>query len=700
MRHLFLTLLSCYVFAFFASAQEPVKKLFGTTSQGGSHLDGTLYTINTDGTGFNKIHEFDSIYGKHPHGTLVQLPNGRLAGVTAHGGSFGKGVLYTINTDGSDYTVIKSFRHSWPSAGLLLASDGMLYGATASTQTHGGVVFRISPLGTLYTELAAFDPLPFDLQDLVSALIELPDGRLVGTSFYGNGGGGFAYQLAKDGTGFSTLYNFTFEQGEGPRSVMLASNGRLYFTTSSGGDTSTFPGGYGSIISMKADGSDVQEIFSWTNAPGGFGKYPHTPLTEGPDGKLYGTTIWSGESTESGLIFNINKDGSEYTVIHLAELATGVEPTVGVTFSPDGRLYVGFMLGGTFFRGSIIAMNLDGGSPEVVKHFNDESGMIPGIGLLLVGEVKAPVFNPPCCWITGTVTKPGDINLVRGMAKLYFADGGLVQKSEVHHGNFEMDSVAMGQYILQIIPQGADDNDVFPTYYRSTHFHDEAEIISVEGSVTLAMQMLEKENGSNSQQGQGIISGRVIVGGGIGGRLITGRTMVGVGAPNIPVYLLDPIVNTILKIAVTDGDGNFEITGVSSGQYRLALDMVGVPMESTSATFAFDEATSQMDVTATISGTDIITIDLSIDLVTHVEANAPAGVSVFPNPADGPLTIMTGMEPTSWKMMTLDGREITNLHTEKTGDRSVVDVTSLPGGLYILLVRSKSGTSAVKFMKR
>lgn len=700
MRNLYLTLISCFVFAFATSGQGSVRKLFGTTSQGGAHLDGTLYSINTDGTGFTKIHDFDSINGKHPHGILVQLPNGRLAGVTAHGGSFGKGVLYTINTDGSDYTVIKNFPNAWPSMGLLLASDGMLYGATASTQTHGGVVFRISPLGTGYTELAAFDPLPFDLHDLVSPLIELPDGRLVGTSFYGNGGGGFAYQLAKDGTGFSTLYNFTFEQGEGPRSVMLASNDRLYFTTSSGGDTSTFPGGYGSIISMNTDGSDVQEVFSWTNAPGGLGKYPHTPLTEGPDGKLYGTTIWNGESTESGLIFNINKDGSGYTVIHLAELTTGVEPTVGVTFSPDGRLYAGFMVGGTFSRGTIIAMNLDGGSPEVVKHFDEESGMIPGIGLLLVGEVKAPVINPPCCWITGIVTKPGDINLVRGMAKLYFAEGGLAQKSDVQNGQFEMDSVPKGQYILQIIPLGADDNDVFPTYYRSTHFHDEADVITVEGSVTLTMQMLRKDNGSNSQQGQGIISGRVIVGSGNGGRLITGRTMVGVGAPNIPVYLLDPIVNTIQKHAVTDQDGNFEIIGVASGQYRLALDMVGASMESTSAAFDFDEATSQLEVTATISGTDIITIDLSIDLVTHAEAKASPTVSVFPNPVDGPLTIMNGGEPSSWKMMALDGREITNLRTETAGDRSVVDVTSLPGGLYILVIRSKSGTSLVKFMKR
>jgi hypothetical protein len=151
---------------------------------------------------------------------------------------------------------------------------------------------------------------------------------------------------------------------------------------------------------------------------------------------------------------------------------------------------------------------------------------------------------------------------------------------------------------------------------------------------------------------------------------------------------------------VTDQDGNFEIIGVASGQYRLALDMVGASMESTSASFDFDEATSQLEVTATISGSDIITIDLSIDLVTHAEAKASPTVSVSPNPVDGPLTIMNGGEPSSWKMIALDGREITNLGTETAGDRSVVDVTSLPGGLYILVIHSKSGISTVKFMKR
>jgi hypothetical protein len=107
-----------------------------------------------------------------------------------------------------------------------------------------------------------------------------------------------------------------------------------------------------------------------------------------------------------------------------------------------------------------------------------------------------------------------------------------------------------------------------------------------------------------------------------------------------------------------------------------------------------------MNVTATINGTDAIAIDLSIDLVTHAEVRSAGLIVIFPNPVEDRLTIIADRDLKNLKVMASDGREINNLQTETDGERSVVDVTRLSGGLYILFIPSKTGISAVKFIKQ
>ena len=91
--------------------------------------------------------------GVHPRAGLT-LSGSTLYGTTMEGGSFGLGTVFQVNTDGSGYTVLKNFTGSDganPSAGLTLSSS-TLYGTTSSGGSLGaGVVFRLSlqPLLTL-----------------------------------------------------------------------------------------------------------------------------------------------------------------------------------------------------------------------------------------------------------------------------------------------------------------------------------------------------------------------------------------------------------------------------------------------------------------------------------------------------------------------------------------------------------------------
>src|SRR5437016_9051309 len=70
--------------------------LYGTTWAGGSSAAGTVFAINTDGTGFTTLHSFTSRTfgtnsdGAHPTAPLV-LSDSTLYGTASVGGSWGEG---------------------------------------------------------------------------------------------------------------------------------------------------------------------------------------------------------------------------------------------------------------------------------------------------------------------------------------------------------------------------------------------------------------------------------------------------------------------------------------------------------------------------------------------------------------------------------------------------------------------------------
>ncbi len=662
-------------------------KLFGTTSFGGNANAGTIYSVNTDGTDFYKLHDFDGANGNQPYGGLVALPDGKLAGVTRHGGTGDRGVLFTLNDDGTGFSVIKHFEDTRPSKGVLLASDGMIYGATSSTQTKRGVIYKINPDGSGYVELKQFELLPFDLEDSPSSLIELPDGSLRGVTYYGNNGFGFVYAINKDGSNYSVLLDSDLNIGAHPIGILHTSNGLLYITYQAGGNTAIFEGGYGSIVSMTTDGTDVKELFGWSNAPGAIGKYPHWGLTEVAGGELYGTTMWHGDLDKSGgIVFKINKDGSGYTPLYYAEEASPNQPMHGVTIGNDGRIFTAFTSGGDFAGGTVVAMDNNGENFTVLKSFNDESGKVPGAGLLtLVNKVQS--YS-----IKGLVTKPGDVSLKTGLAKLFYQQGGLVAKADVIDGKFEMSLIKPGKYLLQIIPIGADGSDVFSTYYKSAHVHMQADVIEINENLTIDMKMIGKPNSGN-------VKGNCLIKGRVSSLTTGGRNMEAKGFENIPVYLLDEVTKAVIRSMVTDRDGYFEMNDVASGKYLFALDIVGAPLESTSAQLSFNENAGIIEVNAIINDNDV---DITMNIVTGIRENASL-ISTFPNPVKDILTIQLDSEGISnlkgLHLFSAEGKKSSNLQVTKVNDKALLDVSELHTGLYLLMIQINSHYSVVKFIK-
>ena len=82
--------------------------LYGTTVSGGPSGVGTVFRMNTDGSGFTTLHNFSGGDGASPQAELV-LSGGTLYGTTTFQGSGGWGSIFALNLDGTGFTNLYSF---------------------------------------------------------------------------------------------------------------------------------------------------------------------------------------------------------------------------------------------------------------------------------------------------------------------------------------------------------------------------------------------------------------------------------------------------------------------------------------------------------------------------------------------------------------------------------------------------------------
>jgi uncharacterized repeat protein (TIGR03803 family) len=125
--------------------------LFGLTTEGGKFGNGTLFSIHTDGSHFKILQSFGkggTNDGINPYGSLL-LNGTTLYGTTRLGGSKGKGTVFQINTDGTGYDRIWEFQNSPDAAKPIdnvILVDNTLYGMTeVGGQCGDGAIFSLVP---------------------------------------------------------------------------------------------------------------------------------------------------------------------------------------------------------------------------------------------------------------------------------------------------------------------------------------------------------------------------------------------------------------------------------------------------------------------------------------------------------------------------------------------------------------------------
>lgn len=352
--------------------------LYGTTYNGGTGGAGTVFKLNKDGSGYIILHNFNmsGTDGFSPKCGLIKGSDGPLYGTTESGGTNSGGTIFTLNEDGSDYSIVHHFGYSTGGgleSVLLQGGDGGLYGTFQNGPTTSwGAVFRINKNGGGYTNLHTFIAYSTDGMYPVSSLVEGTNGALYGTAYQGGAGsGGTVFKVNKDGTRFSTLHDFATTGGDGNTAyaaLMRASDNMLYSVTLGGGSSSV-----GTVYRLNQDGSGYGIIYNFTYA-GGDGMNPATGLAEGRDGMLYGTTGTGGTGScysGCGTLYKLNKDGTGYSLLHSfnSSAGDGWEPEGGVISGQDGVLYGTTYSGGSNGFGTVFKVMPDGTGYAILHHF-------------------------------------------------------------------------------------------------------------------------------------------------------------------------------------------------------------------------------------------------------------------------------------------------------------------------------------------
>jgi uncharacterized repeat protein (TIGR03803 family) len=262
------------------------KTLYGTASALGAYNYGTVFAVNTDGTGFATLHAFTAPSasfqpggiaetnrdGAEPFSRLV-LSGNTLYGTTKRGGSYGNGTVFSVNTDGSGFTNLYNFRSSNPGAALVL-SGNTLYGLANE-------VFALNTNGAGFTNLQSLNGLEGNEYDGLTLSGNTLYGPtwIGGTNMYGS-----VFAVNTNGAGFTTLYAFTagvlntnnntYTNCEGfkPNAPPILSGNTLYGTTFQGGAN-----GNGTVYSLSfpapqlgvnCSGNNLN--LTWSSAVAGF----------------------------------------------------------------------------------------------------------------------------------------------------------------------------------------------------------------------------------------------------------------------------------------------------------------------------------------------------------------------------------------------------------------------------------------------
>lgn len=288
---------------------------------------GVLFKINTDGSDFQKLFDFTYAQGYTPS-SLIIGSNGELFGTTLFGGAFNRGVLFTIGSDGTGYSILSDFSSVSPNPrGPLIEHNAKLYGLT-----QNNAVYSIDLDGNNHLSLRNFiQGVPNEGTKPVELV--LSGGEFYGiNSFGGVNGLGTIFKMDLNGNNYEDIYQFDGTNGN-PQKNASFDQGRQIIVNTSGDLIIAISGGAVSNngILFKLNTSLDQTIIKDYSVDS---SYPANIFAT--NNKLVGLNTEFGE-LGSGGVFSFEVTGDNYT-----ELSNNEENDYAQVVSDDQGNLFGF----------------------------------------------------------------------------------------------------------------------------------------------------------------------------------------------------------------------------------------------------------------------------------------------------------------------------------------------------------------------
>jgi uncharacterized repeat protein (TIGR03803 family) len=331
--------------------------LYGTTT-GSGNGGGTIFQVDLQTQAVTTAYTFADSGG--PTGDLIDDGQGNLYGTSTVGGTNSMGSIWSFNYGTSTFTTLYSFTGGadggYPSGGLVLASDGNLYGTAqeggAATAPGGyGTAFELPTSGATFNVFYTFAG--SDGSGPSTDLVEGPDGNIYGTAYTGgsNGGGAF-FSITPAGASstLTVLSSFAYgTDGTNPDSgrPFLGGDGNFYITGSSGGANST-----GQLMQVTTAGA-ITDYYDFDTTSDNNATYPYAQPFEATDGNIYGTTYGGGTSS-GGIIYQAITGLTPVITLTSSSPSVGLGNSVTLTwavtnaFSLNAQVCVAYSSDGTW----------------------------------------------------------------------------------------------------------------------------------------------------------------------------------------------------------------------------------------------------------------------------------------------------------------------------------------------------------------
>lgn len=358
--------------------------LYGTTD-GGAYVTpyedgGTIFKIKPDGTGYQNLQNVpETQNGTTPSGSLLRVGS-TLYGFSHADGINTNGSIFRLQTDGTGYSKLHDFTgyaEGWRNYSLI-SENGFLYGVSSEGgKANRGEIFRMSPDGSNYSSILDFSGVG-NARQPIGPLFS--DGTFFygATQFGGAANAGLIFKLSPDGLSYNILFEFDGAlSGYGPSGPLISDGIYLYGATSYGGSFGT-----GLIFKIKPDGSDFTVIHEFQGGSNG----------SAPSGSLFfdGTFLFGftnqGGASNSGILFRLQPDGTSFAKLLDFTGTNGSNPSNCSVISDGSFLFGMTTVGGVNNLGTIFKIKRDGTDYTKLLDFSAATGQYPGGSLLQIGS--------------------------------------------------------------------------------------------------------------------------------------------------------------------------------------------------------------------------------------------------------------------------------------------------------------------------